>query len=164
LTSTDLFQCRQSQGEALRDYFQRFVQTKARAPGVSEEVAIEVAIKGLRIGPFEAHLAREKPASMHELYHEFEKYCKSDNDFRKRLEEQDSQKKQVNDRNSQKKNLSQDGRRPQQEASGQMMNIKQPRNDKSGQNNPPSEPRNSKCGFNQAGGGGHNRGWQKNQK
>jgi len=27
---------------------------------------------------------------MHELYHEFEKYCKSDNDFRKRLEEQNS--------------------------------------------------------------------------
>jgi len=90
LTSTDLFQCRQSQGEALREYFQRFVQTKARAPGVPEEVAIEAAIKGLRIGPLAAHLAREKPASMHELYHEFEKYCKSDNDFRKRLEEQNS--------------------------------------------------------------------------
>ncbi|XP_021308584.1 uncharacterized protein LOC110432454 [Sorghum bicolor] len=84
LTSTDLFQCRQSQGEALREYFQRFVQTKARAPGVPEEVAIEAAIKGLRIGPFAAHLAREKPASMHGLYHEFEKYCRSDNDYRKR--------------------------------------------------------------------------------
>ena len=83
LTSTDLFQCRQNQGEALRDYFQRFVQTKAKAPGVPEEVAIEAAIKGLRIGPFAAHLAREKPASMQELYHEFEKYCKSDNDFAK---------------------------------------------------------------------------------
>jgi hypothetical protein len=76
LTSTDLFQCRQSQEEALRNYFQRFVQTKAKAPDVSEEVAIEATIKGLRIGPFKAHLAREKPTSMHELYHEFEKYCK----------------------------------------------------------------------------------------
>jgi hypothetical protein len=93
------------------------VETKAKAPDVPEEVAIEAAIKGLRIGPFAAHLAREKPASMHELYHEFEKYCKSDNNFRKRLDEQNSQKKQVNDRNSQK-NLSQDGRRPQQEAGG----------------------------------------------
>ena len=103
LTSTDLFQCRQSQGEALREYFQRFVQTKARAPGVPEEVAIEAAIKGLRIGPFAAHLAREKPASMHELYHEFEKYCRSDNDYRKRLEDQNSHKRQSNDRNSLKK-------------------------------------------------------------
>ena len=163
VTSTDLFQCRQSQEEALRDYFQRFVQTKAKAPGMPEEVAIEAAIKGLRIGLFTAHLAREKPTSMHELYHEFEKYCKSDNDFRKRLEEQNSQKKQVNDRNLQKKNLSQDGRRPQQEAGGQMMNIEQPRNDKSGQNHPPAEARNSGRGFNQAG-GGQNRGWQKNQK
>ena len=30
LTSMDLFQCKQNQGEALRDYFQRFVQLKAR--------------------------------------------------------------------------------------------------------------------------------------
>jgi len=140
------------------------VQTKTRAPGVPEEVAIEAAIKGLRIGPFAAHLAREKPASMHELYHEFEKYCKSDNDFRKRLEEQNSQKKQGNDRNSQKKNLSQDERRPQREASGQMMNIEQPRNDKPGHNRPPAEPRNSERGSNQVTGGGQNRGWQKNQK
>jgi len=136
----DLFQCRQSQGEALRDYFQRFVQTKTRAPGVPEEVAIEAAIKSLRIGPFAAHLAREELASMHELYHEFVKYCKSDSDFHKTLEEQNSQKRQVNDRNSQKNNLSQDGCHPQQEASGQMMNIEQPRNDKSGQNHPPAEP------------------------
>jgi len=62
---------------------------------VPEEVAIEAAIKGLRIGPFVAHLAREKLASMHEVYREFEKYCKSDNDYRKRLEEHNSQKKQV---------------------------------------------------------------------
>jgi len=67
---------------------------------VPEEVAIEAAIKALRIGPFAAHLATKKLTSMHELYHEFEKYCKSDNDFRKRLEEQNSQKKQGNDRNS----------------------------------------------------------------
>ena len=31
LTSMDLFQCKQNQGEALRDYFQRFVQLKAKA-------------------------------------------------------------------------------------------------------------------------------------
>jgi len=54
------------------------VQTKARAPSVPKEFAIEAAIKGLRIGPFAAHLAREKPASMHELYHEFKKYYKSE--------------------------------------------------------------------------------------
>jgi hypothetical protein len=53
LTSTDLFQCKQNQGEALRDYFRRFVQVKAKAPDVLEEVAIEVAIKGLRIGPIQ---------------------------------------------------------------------------------------------------------------
>jgi hypothetical protein len=44
------------------------VQVKAKAPDVPEEVAIEAAIKGLRIGPFAAHMVREKPTSMHDLY------------------------------------------------------------------------------------------------
>ena len=57
LTSMDLFQCRHNQGEALRDYFQRFVQLKAKAPNVPVDVAIEAAIKGLYIGAFAAHLA-----------------------------------------------------------------------------------------------------------
>ena len=64
LTSTDLFQCRQMQGETLHDYFWKFVQLKAKAPDVPEEIAIEAAIKGLRIGPFIAHLARKKPTSI----------------------------------------------------------------------------------------------------
>jgi hypothetical protein len=71
---------------------------------VSEEVAIEATIKGLCMGPFAAHLAREKLASMQELYHEFEKYYKSDNDFRKRLEEHNLQRKQTSDRNLQRNN------------------------------------------------------------
>jgi hypothetical protein len=66
-------------------------------------VAIEAAIKGLHIGPFVAHLAREKPTSMQELYNQFEKYCKSDNDLRKRLEEQNQNKQQGNNRNTQRK-------------------------------------------------------------
>ena len=73
LTSMDLFQCKQNQGEAVRDYFQRFVQLKAKAPNVPEDVAIETAIKGLRIGAFVAHLAQEKPITIEELYREFEK-------------------------------------------------------------------------------------------
>ena len=84
----DLFQCRRNQGEALRDYFQRFVQLKAKAPNVPEDVAIEAAIKGLRIGSFTAHLDLEKPSIIQELYTEFEKYYRSDNDLRRRLEEQ----------------------------------------------------------------------------
>ena len=64
LTSTDLFQCRQNQGQALKDYFQKFVQLKAKAPKVPEDVAIEAAIKGLRIEAFAGHLAREKPKTL----------------------------------------------------------------------------------------------------
>jgi hypothetical protein len=57
LTSMDLLQCRQNQGEALKVYFQKFVQLKTKAPNVLEDVAVEAAIKGLRIGAFVAHLA-----------------------------------------------------------------------------------------------------------
>ena len=92
LTSMDLFQCKQNQGEALKDYFQKFVQIKAKAPNVPKDVAIEAAIKGLRIGPFAAHLAREKQRTIEDLYSKFEKYCRSDNDLRRRLEEQNQSK------------------------------------------------------------------------
>ena len=60
LTSMDLFQCKQNQGEALREYFQRFMQLKAKGPNILEDMAIEATIKGLRIGAFAAHLAWEK--------------------------------------------------------------------------------------------------------
>lgn len=48
----------------LREYYQKFVQLKARAPNVPEDVAIEATIKGLRIGAFAGHLAREKPSTI----------------------------------------------------------------------------------------------------
>ena len=64
------------------------MQLKVKAPNAPEDVAIEAAIKGLRIGAFPAHLAQEKPSTIEELYNEFEKYCRSDNDIRRRLEEQ----------------------------------------------------------------------------
>jgi len=63
-----------------------------KAQNVLEDVAIEAAIKGLCIGAFVAHLAREKPSTIQELYTEFEKYCRSDNDLRRRLEEQNQNK------------------------------------------------------------------------
>jgi hypothetical protein len=52
-----------------------------KAPNIPEDVAIEAAIKGLCIGAFAAHLARKKPSIIEELYREFEKYCRSDNDL-----------------------------------------------------------------------------------
>jgi hypothetical protein len=74
-------------------------------------------IKGLRIGPFAAHLAREKSTSMQELYNELEKYCKSDNDLRKRLEEQNQNKQQENNKNTQRNNASQGQHQQKQDQS-----------------------------------------------
>ena len=71
------------------------MQLKARAPNVPEDVAIEAAIKGLCIRPFAGHLAREKPSTIEELHNEFEKYCRSNNDLRRRIEEQNQYKQQT---------------------------------------------------------------------
>lgn len=92
LSASDLFQCKQQQGETLREYYQKFVHLKARAPNVPEDVAIEIAIKGLRIGAFARHLISEKPLAIEQLYNEFEKYCRSDSDLRRRMEEQGQHK------------------------------------------------------------------------
>ena len=72
------------QGGTIHDYFQKFVQLKAKTPDVPDKIAIEAAIKGLRIGPFAAHLARKKPTSIQQLYDEFEKYYRLDSDLRKK--------------------------------------------------------------------------------
>ena len=61
---------------------------KTRAPNVFEEVATEETIKGLRIGTFVGHLAREKALYIKILYNKFENYCRIDNDLHKRMEEQ----------------------------------------------------------------------------
>jgi hypothetical protein len=50
-------------------------------------VVIIAAIKGLRVGQCASHLAREKPRTVTELYEVIQKYCKSDDDYRKRIEE-----------------------------------------------------------------------------
>jgi hypothetical protein len=53
-----------------------------------DAVAINAAIVGLRAGQFRLHLMRERPKTIQRLYEEFEKYCRSDNDFRMCMEEQ----------------------------------------------------------------------------
>jgi hypothetical protein len=84
------------------------VQLKEKAPNVPEDVAIEAADKGLRIGAFLAHLALERPTTIEELYTEFEKYCRLDNDLCRRLEEQiQSKQYHENNRNAQRGNRNQ---------------------------------------------------------
>ena len=67
------------------------MQLKAKTPNVPEDVAIEAAIKGLRIRAF-CSSSSSGEATIEELYSEFEKYCRSNNDLRRRLEEQNQNK------------------------------------------------------------------------
>ena len=50
---------------------------------------------GLRVGQCDSHLAREKPSTVAELYKVIQKYCKSDDDYRKRIEEENNFKAQI---------------------------------------------------------------------
>jgi hypothetical protein len=93
LTESDLFSCKQKDKEPLQNYFRRLVHLRAQAPNVLDTVAINTAIVGLRAGQFRSHLMRERPRTIHRLYKEFKKYCRSDNDFRMCTEEQSQQKK-----------------------------------------------------------------------
>lgn len=60
---------------------------ESKGTSVLEDVAIEATIRALHIGPFAIHLAREKPRTIEDIYSEFEKYCRSDNDLCRRMEE-----------------------------------------------------------------------------
>jgi hypothetical protein len=92
LTKSDLLSCKQKDKEPLQNYFRRFVHLRAQAPNVLDVVAINVAIVGLRAGQFHSHLMRQRPKTIHCVYEEFEKYCRSDNDFRMCMEEKSQQK------------------------------------------------------------------------
>jgi hypothetical protein len=56
-------------------------------------LSINAAIVGLRAGQFRSHLMRERPKTIQRLYKEFEKYCRSKNDFRMCMEDLSQQKK-----------------------------------------------------------------------
>jgi hypothetical protein len=60
---------------------------------VLDVVAINAAIVDLRAGQFRSHLMRERPKTIQRLYEEFEKYCRSYNDFGMCMEEHSHQKK-----------------------------------------------------------------------
>jgi len=100
LTDIDLFNCKQQIKEPLSQYFKRFIQIKAQIPNIPDEVVIIAAIKGLRVGQCASHLAREKPSTVTELYEVIQKYCKSDDDYRKRIEEENNFRAQIKQNNN----------------------------------------------------------------
>jgi hypothetical protein len=61
---------------------------RAQAPNILDAVAINAAINCLRPGQCRSHLMRETPKTIQDLHEEFEKYCRSDNDYRMCMEKQ----------------------------------------------------------------------------
>jgi hypothetical protein len=64
----DFLSCTQREKETLPNFYQRFLQMKARAPDVSDDQVIAQAIKALRAGPLHNHLVREQLKTVSELY------------------------------------------------------------------------------------------------
>jgi hypothetical protein len=60
---------------------------RAQAPTVSNEIVIEVMIKGLRPGPTAQYFARKPPQTLEKLLQKMDEYIRADNDFRQRREE-----------------------------------------------------------------------------
>jgi hypothetical protein len=82
-----MFQCMQDHEEYLQAYVQRFLQLRAQAPTVPNEIVIEAMIKGLRPGPTTQYFARKPPQTLEKLLQKMDKYIRADNDFRQRREE-----------------------------------------------------------------------------
>lgn len=64
-----------------------------------DDVVIIAAIKGLRMGQCASHFAREPPSTVSELYEVMQKFCKSDDDHRKRVEEENNFCTQIKNNN-----------------------------------------------------------------
>jgi hypothetical protein len=83
-----------------------------------DAIAINAAIVGLRAGQFRSHLMRERPKTIQRLYEEFEKYCRSDNDFRMCMEEQSQQKKVCESQSTQREGVAQSQKHLTYQSSG----------------------------------------------
>jgi hypothetical protein len=64
------------------------LQLKAQALKVSNDQVIEQVIKALRAGPLHSHLVRERPKTVLELYEQFAKFSKSEDQHFRKLEQQ----------------------------------------------------------------------------
>jgi hypothetical protein len=85
--ASDLYNCKQKDREALRDFVRRFMQQRSQIPEADDKTTIKALIKGLTLGPTASHITRKKPKTVEELFHELEEYILSDDDHRKRVAE-----------------------------------------------------------------------------
>jgi hypothetical protein len=87
VTAQALFQCTQDQEEYVQAYARRFLRLRAQAPIMTNEIAIEDMIKGLRSGPTAQYFARKPPQTLEKLLQKMDEYIRANNDFLQRREE-----------------------------------------------------------------------------
>jgi hypothetical protein len=84
VTGQALFQCTQDHEEYLQAYIRRFLQLRAQAPIVPNEIVIEAMIKGLWPGPTMQYFARKPSQTLEKLLQKMDEYIRTHNDFRQR--------------------------------------------------------------------------------
>lgn len=87
----ELLSCVQGEKEPLQDYWQRFVQARARTLGITNEAVILALVNGLRPGPCSSKLSRKPAKTIAELHNIVDKYARADTDYRAKTEVQRNQ-------------------------------------------------------------------------
>jgi hypothetical protein len=82
---SDLYYCKQRDGEPLQNFVRRFMQQKSQTSRIDDKTTIQALISSLTPGPTASHLSREEPQTIEELFAELEKYIKFDEDHRRRV-------------------------------------------------------------------------------
>jgi len=86
VNSTEILNCHQGQNVPLRDWWRRFIQIKAKTPGISDESVILIAIAGIHPGPCHSKLSRRNPKTLFDLHDIMEKQTRADTDHRAKTE------------------------------------------------------------------------------
>jgi hypothetical protein len=90
--SSDLYNCKQKDREALQSFIRRFMQQRSQIPEADDKTTISELIKGLTPGSTASHLTRRESKTIAELFHELEKYIMSDEDHRRRVAERNQER------------------------------------------------------------------------
>jgi hypothetical protein len=90
--SSDLYNCKQKDREALQSFIRRFMQQRSQIPESDDKTTISELIKGLTPGSTASHLTRRESKTIAELFHELEKYIMYDEDHRRRVAERNQER------------------------------------------------------------------------
>jgi hypothetical protein len=83
---TELLNVVQRSNEPLQEWWRRFLQTKARTEGLTDQSVIMAAVSCMRPGPCHSKIERRQPKTLAELHEILKKYCRADNSHKAKVD------------------------------------------------------------------------------